>query len=612
MNTNSWILKSRRVVTPEGTRPASVVIRGNSIADVTSHDAEIDSLEVVNVGDRVVMPGLVDIHVHINEPGRTEWEGFWTATRAAACGGVTTLVDMPLNSMPAVTSSEALQAKRDACVRKLWVDCGFHGGVVPGNASQIGPLAASGVLGFKAFLCPSGVVDFPGVSETDLRAAATAILGTGRALLVHAEISGLVDEPARDDDPRSYAAYLATRPPRWELEAIRMLIGLCREYRFPVHIVHLATAQALPMIARAKADGLPLTVETCPHYLTFAAESIPDGDPRFKCAPPIRLEQDREGLWEGLASGLIDTIGSDHSPAPAELKHLDSGDLIRAWGGIASLQIALPVVWTGARRRGFLPEQVVRWMAENPANLVGLGQKKGKIAPGFDADLVVFYPDASFVVDPAALQHRHPATPYAGRTLFGRVERTYRGGKLVQAHGSFSGEPLGREIVESIQITAYPNLTKLNNLPDGYDAFLGCCGSTRWARMMSSLRPFASPSDLIEAANRVWIGLSPEDQDEAFAAHPRIGDVDALRARFTEQAGVIGAADEVLDALATSNSEYEARFGRIFLVCATGKTAGEMLNLLRERMGNDLEPERTIAVAEQAKITRIRLGKLWS
>ncbi len=421
-----WALVSRRVVTPAGLHAAAVVVSGETIVDVVAPEEIPGSCRVEDVGDRVVLPGLVDTHVHINEPGRTEWEGFATATRAAAAGGITTLVDMPLNSSPVTTTAEALALKVAAAEGQLRVDCGFYGGVVPGVRGELGPLIAAGVLGFKAFLCHSGIDEFPNATEADLRAVMPELARAGLPLLVHAELIGddVPPAPATASECRSYARYLASRPTAWEHDAIRLMIALCRETGCRVHVVHLASADALPMIAEARAAGLPLTVETGPHYLTFAAEEIPDGDTRFKCAPPIRERTHRERLWQGLRDGLIDTIGTDHSPAPPELKLLDTGDLSRAWGGIASLQLALPAVWTEASRRGFTLVDLSRWMSHHPAELVGLSGRKGEIAPGRDADLVVFDPEASDAVDPATLHHRHRATPYAGRVLTGRVEAT--------------------------------------------------------------------------------------------------------------------------------------------------------------------------------------------
>jgi allantoinase len=444
-----WALVSQRVVTPAGFRAAAVVIAGKTIIDVIDKAELPASCRARDVGDRVVLPGLVDTHVHINEPGRTEWEGFVTATRAAAAGGITTLVDMPLNSSPVTTTAPALALKLDAARGKLSVDCGFYGGIVPGVGAQVGLLAAAGVLGFKAFLCHSGIDEFPNAAEADLRAVMPELARACVPLLVHAELpaDSPVAAPATVFESRSYARHLASRPREWEHAAIRLLIDLCSEYRCHVHIVHLSSADALPMIARARGEGLPLTVETCPHYLTFAAEEIPDGDPRFKCAPPIRERDNRERLWEGLRQGLIDTIGSDHSPAPPELKQLDTGDLYRAWGGIASLQLSLPAVWTEARRRGFTLSDVARWMALRPAELVGLAARKGAIMPRQDADLVVFDPDATFTVDPTALYHRHRATPYEGRVLNGRVEATYLRGRAVYSADGFSETAWGQTLL---------------------------------------------------------------------------------------------------------------------------------------------------------------------
>jgi allantoinase len=446
-----WAIGSQCVFTPDGPRPAAVWIRGEKIVAVPSLDQLPRDCPLEDVGQYIVLPGLVDTHVHINEPGRTAWEGFATATCAAAAGGITTLVDMPLNSSPVTTSPAALERKLAAAEGKLWVDCGFYGGIVPDNREQIEPLLAAGVLGVKAFLCHSGIDEFPNVTERDLRAGMPLIARSGLPLLVHAELPSPVAEETQaiaGSADRSYRSYLASRPRAWEHAAIRLMIELCREYRCRVHIVHLSAADALPLIAEARAAGLPLTVETCPHYLSFAAEEIPDGDPRFKCAPPIREQENRERLWEGLRLGLIDTIGSDHSPAPPEMKEIATGDLKRAWGGIASLQLALPAVWSQARPRGFSLVEVANWMCRRPAELVGLSGRKGTIAPGLDADLVVFDPEVLFSVDPARLLHRHKITPYEGRTLCGAIVATILRGRKIYESGRVANTPSGQTILQ--------------------------------------------------------------------------------------------------------------------------------------------------------------------
>jgi allantoinase len=445
-----WAIRSQCVITPDGAGPATVVIRSEKIVAVLPPGQVPLECPVEDVGQRALLPGLVDTHVHINEPGRTEWEGFATATRAAAAGGLTTLVDMPLNSSPVTTTPAAFRQKLAAAEGKVWVDCGFYGGIVPDNAGQLESLLGTGVLGLKAFLCPSGIDEFPNVTERNLHAAMPRIAGSGLPLLVHAELMSPTSsdsEALRPSDARSYQAYLASRPRAWEHTAIRLLIGLCREYGCRVHIVHLSAADALPLLSEARAAGLPLTVETCPHYLFFAAEEIADGDPRFKCAPPIRERENQKRLWQGLRTGLIDTIGSDHSPAPPEMKELGTGDLQRAWGGIASLQLALPAVWSQARQRGFTVSDVVNWMCRAPAGLVGLAGRKGAIAPGYDADLVVFNPEVSFTVESANLQHRHKITPYEGQTLYGKIETTILRGQKIYELGKVVATPSGQMIL---------------------------------------------------------------------------------------------------------------------------------------------------------------------
>jgi len=405
-------------------RAASIHIVGGRIDRVASYEVEAD----YDAGDSIVMPGIVDTHVHVNEPGRTEWEGFASATRAAAAGGVTTILDMPLNSVPATTTVEALQEKRAAAKGKSVVNVEYIGGVVPGNSAEIIPLARAGVRAFKCFLTPSGVDEFENVSENDLRIAFPFLAQTGLPLMVHAEDPGCI--LSSDNGSTRYADYLASRPIEAEHRAIELMIRLMEEVPTKVHIVHLSSATSLEMIRNAKRKGLPLTVETCPHYLTFASEDIADGATEFKCAPPIRSRAERDGLWKGLIGGDIDLIASDHSPCPPSMKESD-GNFFGCWGGIASLQVELPAVWTGARARGVKAQRLAEWMCDATAKLAGLDNRKGKIAEGFDADIAIWNPDASFVVDSKLLMHRHAITPYAGRELFGVVEATFAAGEKI-------------------------------------------------------------------------------------------------------------------------------------------------------------------------------------
>ena len=441
----SHLIRSQRVVLPDGIRPATIRVDDGRITAIDPYSGAVTK-GGIDAGSAVVMPGLVDTHVHINDPGRADWEGFETATLAAAAGGITTLVDMPLNSIPATTTVAALEAKRRAAAGRCHVDVGFWGGVVPGNAGDIEPLARAGALGFKCFLSPSGVAEFGHVSEADLREALPIVAGTGLPLLVHAEMPALLREPDPRADPRRYATWLDSRPTTAEQAAIDLLIELCEQTSARMHIVHLASADALASIGGARARRLPLTVETCPHYLTFAAEDVADGDTALKCAPPIREGEHRERLWRALADGVIDFVATDHSPAPAALKHIEDGDFLAAWGGIASLQIALPVVWTGAAARSIPLHRVAEWMSAAPARLAGLGGRKGAIAPGYDADLVIFDPDREMTVDSSRLYHRHPVTPYDGARLRGVVMATMLGGEIVFDHGECIGQKTGRLI----------------------------------------------------------------------------------------------------------------------------------------------------------------------
>ncbi len=443
-------IRSRRVATPEGLVDRVVLARDGVITAILPPDARPDGVRVEDLGDVVLFPGLVDSHVHVNEPGRTEWEGFDTATRAAAAGGITTLVDMPLNCIPVTTTPEAVTIKRDACAPHLWVDCAFWGGVVPENAARLQPLLDAGVSGCKAFLCHSGIDDFPKSEPHHLRAAMRALAAAGRPLLAHAELEGPVDDATLDAMPaNSYRRWLDARPKSWEDDAIALLIDLCRETGCGVHIVHLSSSTALPMLRAAKAEGLPITAETCPHYLGLAAEEVPDGQTAYKCAPPIREAANRDALWAGLIDGTIDLVVTDHSPCTPGLKHPDTGDFVAAWGGIASLQLGLCAVWTEASRRGVPVERLATWMCERPAALAGLGHRKGRIAPGYAADLCAWDPDATQIVDAARLHHRHKVTPWAGRALRGVVRGTWLGGVKIAEDGRILGAPRGRPLLWS-------------------------------------------------------------------------------------------------------------------------------------------------------------------
>jgi allantoinase len=440
---------SQRVVTPRGSEPAALLVEDGRILDVVAPDQLPAQIPVKDFGEAAILPGLVDSHVHINEPGRTEWEGFRTATRSAAAGGCTLLVDMPLNCLPATTTVTALEAKRKAANRQCHVDWMAWAGVVSDNQEHIESLVAAGVPGFKCFLIHPGIDGFTMVNEAELRAALPHIARTGLPLLVHAELPGPVDEATRRlarADWSKYATYLQSRPEEAELSAIQLMLSLCREYRFRLHIVHLSASEALEMLRTAKSEGLPVSAETCPHYLHFESDKIPDGQTLFKCAPPIRNRENRETLWRGLRDGVIDLVATDHSPCPPEMKRLGERSFQTAWGGIATLSLALPVMWTEASRRGFSLADIARWMAEGPARLAGCATRKGRLARNFDADFVVFEPEAEFIATEEHLHCRHRVSPYLGEKLRGVVKATYLRGNCVFADGTFPGDPSGREL----------------------------------------------------------------------------------------------------------------------------------------------------------------------
>jgi len=441
------IIRSKRVVTPLMIGPAAVHVSDGKIAAVREWGDVPAGIPLTDAGSSVVMPGNVDAHVHVNEPGRTEWEGYETATRAAAAGGVTTIVDMPLNSIPPTTTHAGFEEKLEAASGKCTVDVAFWGGVVPGNTHELAPLIERGVRGFKCFLIHSGVDEFPHVTESDLRIAMPELARLDSVLLVHAEVAEPIYAVAAsllNSDPRAYETFLHSRPREAENEAIAMMIRLCSETRCRVHIVHLSSSDALPMLRAAKDKGLPITAETCPHYLTFAAEEIADGATHFKCCPPVRERENREKLWEAVADGTIDMIVSDHSPCTPALKLPESGDFMDAWGGIAALQFGLPVMWTNLKKRGFGIIDLTRLMSAEPAKLAGLDNRKGKLAAGYDADMVIWNAEKEFSVTAEIIEHRHKLTPYSNMNLSGVVEASYVGGQEVFRGGQFCDQKSGK------------------------------------------------------------------------------------------------------------------------------------------------------------------------
>jgi len=444
------IIRGPSVVLPDTIAPRSIHIRNGRIVSITDLDLHSTlDCDVIEADEgSVIMPGLVDTHVHINSPGRTEWEGFQTATTAAAAGGVTTLVDMPLNSIPPTTTLSGFTTKLETATNNCFVDVGFWGGVVPGNTGELARMFEAGVVGFKCFLVPSGVDEFPHVTETDLREAMPELTRLDAMLIVHAELPGPIK--TETDRAESYESFLRSRPRAAENEAVALMVRLSREFGTRVHIVHLSSADAVPLLRSARAEGVKISAETCPHYLHFAAEAIADGATEFKCCPPIRERENRELLWEGLADGTIEFIVSDHSPCPGEMKLRESGDFMQAWGGIASLQLRLPVIWTEARRRGFSLVDVTRWLCAHPAAQVSLQSRKGAIAVGNDADIVIWNPDQQFVVDATALHHRHKITPYDGETLSGVVQKTFLRGRKIY-DGGLLGEPHGHMLLKKPQ-----------------------------------------------------------------------------------------------------------------------------------------------------------------
>ena len=452
MHPPELVIRGRRVVTENWVGPASLHITRGYISSISIFEDVPAGAELIEAGpEEIVMPGLIDTHVHVNEPGRTDWEGFETATRAAAAGGVTTIVDMPLNSIPATTTLEGFETKLAAAPGKLSVDVGFWGGVVPGNTNELAKLWEAGVVGFKCFLIHSGVDEFPNVAESDLRAAMPVLARLGALLIVHAEVPGPVEaaccQATGDESSISYQTFLRSRPREAENQAVNLVLRLSRETGCRIHVVHHSSADALPTLRTAKKFGLPITVETCPHYLHFAAEDIPDGATEFKCCPPIRESENREQLWQALNEGTIDFVVSDHSPCPPDMKLRDEGDFMRAWGGISSLQLRLPIIWTQAIARGFTIEQLTEWLCMGPARQVGLNTLKGSLKPGADADIVIWNPDREFKVDQSMIHHRHKLTPYNGETLRGVVEKTFVRGHLVYDGGEFFSDHLGRVIL---------------------------------------------------------------------------------------------------------------------------------------------------------------------
>ena len=432
--TNKRAIYSKRCWVEGKLQPATVCFEKGVITEI--HFNKIDGAE--DAGDNILMPGIIDAHVHINEPGRTDWEGFDTATQAAAAGGITTIVDMPLNAIPVTTSAKAFDEKLTASKNKLHVNVGFYGGLIPGNKNELEGLMQAGVLGIKCFLTHSGIDEFPNVGEKEIAAAMPLIAKYDLPLLAHCEIFKKEVDNQFSDFPNSYRYYLASRPKQWENDAVDLMIKLCRKHRCAVHIVHVSSAEALIKIKLAKEEGLPITAETCAHYIYFNAEDIPDANSLYKCAPPIREKENNELLKEALVNGVLDFITTDHSPAPPAIKELESGNLQKAWGGIAGLQFLLPASWTAMKEKMSV-EKFIPLLTEHPTSFLKIDNRKGKLQVGYDADLVVWNPEENFEVKAADILHRYDCSPYCGKNLYGTVQQTivngitvYQNKKVVQ------------------------------------------------------------------------------------------------------------------------------------------------------------------------------------
>lgn len=445
-----FAVKSINVIVAGEMKPAIIEVENELITAIYEYEKALNC-EIKDFGELVIMPGLVDSHVHINEPGRTEWEGFNTATQAAAAGGITALVDMPLNCIPVTTTKAAFQEKLDSVDDKLWVDCGFWGGVIPQNINDLDELLNAGVLGVKSFLIDSGIEEFPPVEAKDIRAAMPILSKHDVPYLIHAELDcGSFHDV---EITKEYNSFLASRPKSWENDAISLMVDMARESKeigdnCKVHIVHLSSGEALNTIAQAKDEGLRFTAETCPHYLTLASENIPDGKTLFKCCPPIRENKNREHLWQAISDGRLDFIVSDHSPCTPELKHIDTGDIEKAWGGISALQFGISLIWTEAKERGFSLIDIARLMSSETAKFAGLDSVKGAIKVGNHADFLVFDPNTQFTITNEMIKHRHNITPYAGRKVIGQVEHTFVRGHHVYQQDQFINSPKGRPLLK--------------------------------------------------------------------------------------------------------------------------------------------------------------------
>ncbi|MEW6982093.1 allantoinase AllB [Colwelliaceae bacterium 6471] len=445
-----FALQSKRVIISNEMIAACIEVKGEAVYAIHPYAHPL-TCPITDVGDDVIMPGLVDSHVHINEPGRTEWEGFNTATQAAAAGGITTLVDMPLNCIPVTTTKAAFEEKLAAVTDKLWVDCGFWGGVIPDNIDQLDELLSAGVLGVKSFLIDSGIAEFPNVDANDIRRAMPILAAHDVPYLIHAELDCGGHQAAIITE--KYQSFLDSRPKKWENDAIELMVEMAAEAKgngndCKVHIVHLSSDEGLTRIAKAKAKGLRFTAETCPHYLTIAAENIPDGKTLFKCCPPIREDNNRENLWQAVKDGRISFIVSDHSPCTPELKHIDSGDIEKAWGGISALQFGLPLIWTEAQQRGFTLVDLARLMSFETAKFAGLDSIKGTISVGHHADFLVFDDASRFVITNEMIKHKHKITPYVGREVCGVIKQTFVRGRQVYGDDQFINKPIGKPLLK--------------------------------------------------------------------------------------------------------------------------------------------------------------------